>query len=169
VNIKVIAFAIFLMGILSSCGYKPSSRYIDNLFDDSIYVEVSVDRVEPENAPYLKDELNQLVYKHFKKQVASKAVASNYIKVDYKGTEFTPLAYDDNGYVSRYRVNTKVDFDMLTRAGRIHKTITSSVQKDIYYSSVLTSKLRTEAIKKGFDKALDEFLAYISARASKAK
>ena len=152
--------------VLGGCGYKPSSHYIDNLFDDTIYVEVKVDRVEPENAPYLKDELNHLVYKHFKKRVTSKALASNYIKVKYDKTKFIPLAYDKNGYVSRYRVKTKVDFDMITQKGHIHKSITSSVQKDIYYNSVLTSKLRIEAIKEGFDKAIDEFLAYVSAKSA---
>jgi hypothetical protein len=149
---------------VDGCGYKPSSHYINTLFDDSIYVEVRVDRVEPENAPYLKDELNKLVYKRFKKVVTSKALASNYIIADYSDTRFKPIAYDKNGYVSRYRVDCRVKFDMKTKKGRFAKTITSTVQQDIYYSSVLTSSLRIEAIKKGFDKALDEFMAYVSAK-----
>jgi len=151
---------LFVVG----CGYKPSSHYINNLFDDSIYVEVRVDRVEPENAPYLKDELNKLVYKRFKKVVTSKALASSYIIASYGGTRFVPIAYDENGYVSRYRVDCRVKFDMKSKKGRFSKTITSTVQQDIYYSSVLTSSLRIEAIKKGFDKALDEFMAYVSAK-----
>jgi len=166
VKLRNVFLWIWTLLIVTGCGYKPSSHYIDKLFDDTIYVEVNVDRVEPENAPYLKDELNQLVYKHFKKRVASKAEASSYIKVSYKDTRFIPLAYDENGYVSRYRVKVTVDFDMLTKKGRIKKRITSSVQKDIYYSSVLTSRLRIEAIKQGFDKAIDEFLAYVSAKSA---
>jgi hypothetical protein len=151
---------LFVVG----CGYKPSSHYINNLFDDSMYAEVRVDRVESENAPYLKDELNKLIYKRFKKVVTSKALASNYIIASYSGTRFAPIAYDKNGYVSRYRVNCRIKFDMKSKKGRFSKTITSTVQQDIYYSSVLTSSLRIEAIKKGFDKALDEFMAYVSAK-----
>jgi hypothetical protein len=149
--------------LVSACGYKPSSHMIKHIFSDTVYVEVIVDRVEPENAPYVKDEMNRLIYTRFKGRVASKEEAQSQIRLSYAGSTFTPLAYKD-GYVTRYRAVIRVKFDMLTKEGRAKKTIRSIVESDIQASSLTSSALRTEAIRKGLEKALDEFMAYVSAK-----
>ncbi len=152
--------------LLTACGYKPSSRAIKHLFDEKIYVEVSIDAKEPENAPILKDELNRLIYTRFKGEVVPKSMTRSGIRVSYKGSRFIPLAYD-KGYVTRYRTVVYVDFDMVNRSGHFHKKITSMHESEIQASALQSSALRTEAIRKGLEKALDEFVAYVSAKASK--
>ena len=149
--------------LVSACGYKPSSHMIQNVFTDTVYVEVIVDRAEPENAPYVKDEMNRLIYTRFKGRVVSKEEAQSKIRISYAGSTFIPLAYED-GYVTRYRAVIRVKFDMVNKLGREKKTITSIVESDIQASSLTSSVLRTEAIGKGLGKALDEFLAYVSAK-----
>jgi len=149
--------------IITACGYKPSSHMISNIFSDNVYVEVVIDRVEPENAPYIKDEMNRLVYTRFKGHLVPKAQSESQIRIDYKGSSFTPLAYED-GYVVRYRANIRVKFDMATKQGKLSKTIVSIFESDIEKSSLTSSALRTEAIRKGLEKSLNEFLAYASAK-----
>ena len=149
--------------LVSACGYKPSSHMIQNLFSDTVYVEVMVDRVEPENAPFLKDEMNRLVYTRFKGRVVSKEQAQSQIRLSYAGSTFTPLAYKD-GYITRYRANIRVKFDMVNKEGKVSKTISSIVESDIQQSSLASSELRIEAIRIGLEKALDQFLAYASAK-----
>ncbi len=156
-------FMILSILVLTACGYKPSSQYVKEIFADSVYVEVKVDTVEPENAPFIKDEMNRLVYTRFKGHVTSKALAESKIYVDYKGTSYTPLAYED-GYVTRYRADVHVNFKMETKEGIINKAIHSRVESDIQASSLTSSTLRTEAIRVGLAKALDEFIGYVSAR-----
>ena len=136
---------------------------IQNVFSDTVYVEVIVDRVEPENAPYVKDEMNRLIYTRFKGRVVSKEEAQSQIRISYAGSTFIPLAYTD-GYVTRYRAVIRVKFDMVNKQGKESKTITSIVESDIQASSLTSSALRTEAIRTGLGKALDEFLAYVSAK-----
>ncbi len=148
--------------LLVSCGYKPSSQLIKKTFEENVYVEVIIDRAEPENAPFVKDEMNRLVYTRFKGRVTSKEAAGSTIRISYAGTTFTPLAYE-NGYVSRYRVNVRVNFDMMTKQGRVRKRISTIFESDIQEGSIDSSALRTEAIRLGLEKALDEFLAYVSA------
>ena len=159
---------IFLMamGILlvTACGYKPSSQLIKHIFEDSVYVEVEVDRVEPENAPFVKDEMNRLVYTRFKGRVASKEEAKSKIYINYAGSSYYPLAYDADGYITRYRAYINVKFQMDTKEGTLTKRISSIVEEDIQASSFVSSTLRTEALRKGLEKALDEFLAYVSAK-----
>jgi len=158
---------IFLMamGILlvTACGYKPSSQLIKHIFSDSVYVEVNVDRIEPENAPFVKDEMNRLIYTRFKGRVVSKEEAQSKIYVSYAGSSYFPLAYED-GYVVRYRAYIRVQFRMETKDGKLTKTISSIVEEDIAPSSIVSSALRTEALRKGLEKALDQFLAYVSAK-----
>lgn len=158
---------LFLIGLFAlgftACGYKPSVHYISAIFTDAVYVEVVVDKVEPENAPFLKDEMNRLIYTRFKGRVADKSQASSSIRVSYGGSTFSPLAYVD-GYVTRYRANIKVHFAMQTKQGKLNKTITAIVESDIQASSLTSSTLRTQAIAKGLEKALDEFVAYVSAK-----
>ncbi len=149
--------------LVSACGYKPSSHMIKHVFSDKVYVEVLVDRAEPENAPFLKDEMNRLVYTRFKGHVVSKEQAETKLRLSYAGSTFTALAYKD-GYVTRYRANIRVNFDMVTKEGKLNKTITSIHETDIQESSLASSALRTEAIRVGLAKALDEFLAYASAK-----
>ena len=149
--------------LVSACGYKPSSHMIQNVFSDTVYVEVMIDRVEPENAPFLKDEMNRLVYTRFKGRVVSKEKAQSQIRLSYAGSTFTPLAYKD-GYITRYRANIRVKFDMVNKEGKVSKTISSIVESDILQSSLASSALRTEAIRIGLEKALDQFLAYASAK-----
>ena len=158
---------IFLMALglllFTACGYKPSSHYIKNIFADSIYVDVKVDAVEPENAPFVKDEMNRLIYTRFKGRVTSKALAENKIEIRYAGSRYIPLAYED-GYVTRYRAYINVRFKMETKQGSLSKSITSVVESDIQASSLTSSTLKIEAIRKGLEKALDQFLAYVSAK-----
>ena len=163
-NILKLLFNSINLLILVSCGYKPSSHMIQNIFADTVYVEVIVDRAEPENAPFVKDEINRMVYTHFKGRVVPKAQAESQIRISYAGSSFTPLAYDENGYVTRYRANIRVKFNMLTKQGKLTKNISAVHEADIQASSLLSSTLRTEAIRKGLEKALDEFLAYVSAK-----
>ena len=151
--------ALFLV----SCGYKPSAHYIQNIFTDSVYVEIEVDRAEPENAPFVKDEMNRLVYTRFKGSVVPEAQAESKIYISYRGTTFQGLAYED-GYVTRYRARIRVNFTMKTKQGKLSKRISAIHEADIHASSLASSSLRTEAIRKGLEKALDEFLAYVSAK-----
>lgn len=160
---KNLYLSIALVFVLTACGYKPSSHVIKNVFADSVYVEVMVDSVEPENAPFVKDEMNRMVYTRFKGRVTSKAQAQSQIRIAYAGSTFTPLAYED-GYVTRYRANIRVRFDMFTKEGKIKKDILAVHEADIQASSLVSSTLRTEAIRNGLEKALDEFLAYVSAK-----
>jgi len=158
---KVLLMSLTLF--LVSCGYKPSVHYIKNIFEEKVYVNVEVDMVEPENAPFVKDEMNRLIYTRFKGKVATKEEAENSIYVSYKGTTFYPLSYD-NGYVTRYRAQTRVNFVMYTKRDTLKKSISTTYEADIHASSLASSTLRTRAIRKGLEKALDEFIAYISVK-----
>jgi len=157
-NIPLLAIIAFFM--MAGCGYKPSSHYIKNVFDDTVYVDVIVSRAEPENAAYVKDALHHMIIARFGGKVVPKAQAESVITASYDGTTFTPIGYDSNGYIVRYDANVRVKFAMKTTKGGFQRSISARVQENISASSTLSSSLRIEAIRVGMAKALDQFLAY---------
>lgn len=161
-GVHYLLFTIIAL-VLVSCGYKPSSHLIKNVFSDNIYVEVIVDRVEPENAPFIKDEMNRLIYTRFKGRVTSKEKAESQIRISYEGSSILPLAFK-NGFVVRYRTTVRTHYDMLTKDGKLSKDIIGVVEADIQASALTSNALRIEAIRIGLARTLDEFMAFVSAK-----
>jgi len=155
---------------LSGCGYQPSSHMVKKVFDESVYVEVQIDPSEPENAPYLTDEIRKLIITRFNGKIAPKKQANNVIKVSYKGTQFVPLSYDKYGYTTRYQTIVNVEFTMITKTGKtITKTIRTTSQAGISENALETSSLRIASIGEGLGKAVDAFMAYVSALGASSK
>ncbi len=168
---KRVLLAISLL-VLIGCGYKPSAHYVKSVFEDSVYVDVKVDTAEPENAVYVKDALHRMVVTRFKGKLVPKDQADSIIEASYDGTNFVPISYDENGYITRYRVIVRMKFKINTKKvehGKtkniaLSKSITAYVEEDIHASSSLSSSLRILAIRKGMENALDQFLAYVAAQ-----
>jgi hypothetical protein len=165
---------IAVLVLLVGCGYKPSSHYIRNVFDDTVYVDVIVAPDEPENAVYVKDALHRMVITRFGGRVVPKAQAESLITASYNGTSFSPVSYDSNGYITRYRATIRMRFELTRKKGKgFKRNISSTVEENIGASSTLSSALRIQAIRVGMARALDQFLAYAAAegvlREEKAK
>lgn len=138
---------------------------VKKIFDDSVYVDVQIDPSEPENAPYLADELRKIIITRFDGKIAPKEQANNVIKVSYKGTRFIPLSYDRYGYTTRYQTIVKAEFTIITKTGKtVTKTITTTDEVGVSESALQTSSMRIASIKSGLEKAVDSFMAYISAK-----
>jgi hypothetical protein len=155
--------------MVGGCGYKPSTHYIQKIFSGSVYADVIVSRAEPENAVYVKDALHQMIIARFGGKIAPKSQAQNVITASYNGTTFTPISYDANGYITRYRADVQMLFVVRTSKGTFKRAITTYVEENIQASSALSSSLRIQAIRQGMEKALDQFLAYVSARGAMSK
>ncbi len=164
--LRISKFLITLLVVigLAGCGYRPSSHMVKKVFDESVYVDVQIDPSEPENAPYLIDQIRRVVITRFNGKIASKEQANNVIKVSYKGAQFVPLSYDKYGYTTRYQAIVNVEFTMITKTGKtITKTIKTTSQAGISQSALETSSLRIASIGDGLEKAVDAFMAYVSA------
>lgn len=160
--------------LLVGCGYKPSSHYIRNVFDETVFVNVIVSPSEPENAVYVKDALHRMVITRFGGRIVPRAEAESVVTVSYDGTSFSPVSYDSNGYITRYRARIHMHFKLSRKKGKgFSRGISSTVEENIGASSTLSSALRIEAIRTGMARALDQFLAYAAAegvlREDKAK
>ncbi len=163
-NIQHSTFIILMtMFVISGCGYKPVAQYGRDLLPDPVYVDVKLSGVEPQNGVYLKDEIIRTLTTEFhEKVVADRAGALSRIIVPEYKIGYSPLTYDTNGYVTRYRVSTSILFVLQTPENNLSKRISSSEDVSIQSSSLTSSAARDAAIRVGIRKAMDQFIAWIA-------
>jgi outer membrane lipopolysaccharide assembly protein LptE/RlpB len=149
--------------VISGCGYKPAARYGRDLLPDPVYVDVRLSGVEPQNGVYLKDEILRLLMSRFHERIApDETTAVSRIIVPSYTISYSPLTYDTNGYVTRYRVTTEITFRLITPKETLNKKITSTEDVSIQPGSLTSSAAREYAIRVAIRKAMDQFLAYIA-------
>jgi len=164
---KKITIPFILMSLLS-CGYKPTSHSIKNIFGESIYVDVRIDKVEPKSAVYIKDEMRKFIYTRFHSKIEDLNHADSSIIISYSDSKLTPLKYDRNGFVREYTITLPIIFKVKTKNGKIFtKKIRSKYESDTYEIGKNQSYLRAEAIERAMKIAIDEFVAYLSRRGLK--
>jgi len=149
--------------IITGCGYKPAARYGRDLLPDPVYVDVRLSGVEPQNGVYLKDEIIRLLKNRFHEKVSlHKEGAVSQIVVPSYTINYSPLTYDSNGYVTRYRVTTNITFNLITPKEKLTKKISSTEDVSIQPGSLTSSVAREAAIRVAIRKAMDQFLAYVA-------
>jgi hypothetical protein len=128
----------------------------------NIFIDVIVDNVEPQSAIHIKDEMRKVIYSRFHSRVVSQDKADSKILI-HSSVTITPLSFDNNGFVTKYRINLKIKFQVDSkRKGKFSKTIHTTYESDIEERGKNQSTLRTEAIENGLSSAIDEFVAYLA-------
>ena len=151
------------MLVISGCGYKPVAQYGRDLLPDPVYVDVKLSGAEPQNGVYLKDEIIRTLTTEFHEKVVSdrNRALSSILVPDYK-IGYSPLTYDENGYVTRYRVSTSILFQLRSPENNLSKRVNSSEDVSIQSSSLTSSAARDAAIRVGIRKAMDQFIAWVA-------
>jgi hypothetical protein len=149
--------------VISGCGYKPAARYGRDLLPDPVYVDVRLSGVEPQTGVYLKDEILRLLRTRFHERVAlHKEGAVSRIVVPSYSIDYSPLTYDADGYVTRYRVSSRITFELTTPKEKLTKKISTTEDVSIQPGSLTSSLAREAAIRVAIRKAMDQFLAYVA-------
>ncbi|BCD60765.1 MULTISPECIES: LPS assembly lipoprotein LptE [unclassified Nitratiruptor] len=152
----------------TGCGYKPASHYTKRVFGQKIYTQVSVYLRDPENAVLVKDAVNEAILKRLSGSLVAKSRADTIMRVAIASVSFTPLQYDENGYVIYYRTKVLLKTDITDKSGQTrHIKATGVYDFPIEPNSVITDNLRYVAIKEASAKAIDAIisrLAYLGSR-----
>ena len=149
---------------LSACGYRPSAHFTPKVIGEKVYTKVDVSLSDPENSVLIKDALNQALYSRFKTLASTKNEAQSSIFVAYKSIQFVPLQYDENGYVVQNQANILLNFRLEKGDQQEERSIMGRYEFPIRPSAIISNDLRFKAIEQGSLHALDQFIAYISAK-----
>lgn len=161
-------FALFFALFITACGYIPTSKLASTLFGEKIYVNVELSLQDPKSSVFVADTLREMISSKLRKQLASKQEANDIINVRMNNLEFIPLIYDKNGYVVKYKARLNLDFNVVFKDGTSQSFSTrGSHNFDISPNSIISDKVRTNAIRNASSEAFDEFISVIAIKGHK--
>ena len=162
-TIKHIAFYIFCILFLSSCGYKSTESLAKGIIGENIYVDVAMSRTDPQNTVLIKDAVSSAMIDRFGSKITPKNRADTILNISLQSIKFNPLVYDRNGYVISYRTIASLKIDYTLSSGE-KGVITTSGDYDfpIEADSIISDTKRFEAIRHASSEAIDEFIAVIA-------
>lgn len=160
--------AVFL---LVGCGYKPVSKISQDILGDRIWVDVVMSKTDPQNTVAIKDSIRAGMIERLGKDLADKEDADTTILASIRSLSFSPILYDQFGYVTAYKADLTVLYnvkfsnsqtkDILT-SGEYDFKITKRVKNRRYTDSVISDKDRYEAIKNASSEAFSEFISKLA-------
>lgn len=168
--------AIFIAVFLIGCGYKPVSKIANDIMDESVYVDVLIDKSEPKNSVWIKDGVKEGIVSRLNRNLSDDKNAGTTINVSIRSMNFQALLYDEDGYVSLYKAVLNLEFDTKFKNGKSYKIITSGEHdfsisrkiKDVRYAdSVISETDKYNAIRAASQEAFDEYIATLAVKGFK--
>ena len=156
----------FLAIGLNSCGYKPSSKFSRNVTGEKISTSVYISLVDPENTVVIKDAVDAAVVSVFHNSLVERKDADTHLDIQMSSPAYTPIQYNSDGYVIGYRA--RVVLHITRESGAEKKAYTSYGTYDfsVEPNAIITDQERFNAIKYSAAKAIDSFIAKVSAEGS---
>lgn len=161
---KKLCFFILCVFFSMGCGYQPVSYYAQSIFNDGVYVDIIMNASVPESGSMVKDTVNNAIIKRFASSLKSKDEAKSFLKINVQSITQTPVAYNQQGFVSYYRTNIVLGIHFENINGANFDVINSGYYD---YSADFTSTLvldqyRLESITQATNSALDKFISQVA-------
>ena len=154
---------VLLSLVLVGCGYKPSSWYAKKAIHGKVFVDITIDIVDPRNTVLIKDAMNEIVVNKFAaKLTTDKKTADTIVNLSLGNVSLSEIQYDRLGYVKLYRivVPVKVHYKNSKKSGKF------SVKGDYDFSigddTVISDAKRFEAIRQASSNAMDEIVSKLA-------
>lgn len=156
-----------LLVLLGGCGYKPSAHYAKEIVGERVSTQVVISTQDPENTVIIKDAIQTAVITRFKSSLTQRGKADTHLRITLKKVQFSPLQYDENGYIIVYR--TMVTLQIMRETGKSAKNYTVSGVYDfgIEPNAIISDQARFEAIRYSAQKAIDNFVARVAAEGAR--
>ncbi len=158
-------FLLFLL--LSGCGYKPSANYAKKVLGERVYTTVDIYIADPENAVIVKDALLQALVSRFRVTLSRRGGAQTIMNVKLQSLTFTPIEYDNNGYIIAKRAKVTLSITR-KRLGGTQKSYSVSGYFDfgIEPNGVVSDEDRFKAIRAASLKAVDSLVTKLAVEGS---
>ena len=166
---KVVIFLINII-LLSSitisffgCGYKPTAQYARVVVGEKISTTVVISSQDPENTVLIKDALDRAIIEVFHSSLTTRKLSQTHINVSLAKVLYTPLQYDENGYIIGYRASIFLSIERITNNKSKRYKTKGSYDFSVVANAVMTDKERFDAINFGSIKAIKSFISQVSA------
>lgn len=166
-NILKIAILLFIVVSLSSCGYKPSAKYVRGVVGEKISTSITIASHDPENTVIIKDAVDSAILEVFHAQLTSKKLSQTHLHISLGNPTYTPLQYDEDGYVISYRANIVLKIKRYNKNTKKEYITKGNYDFSIDANSVITDQQRFDAVRYSAAKAIRSFIAQLSAEGAK--
>ncbi len=156
-----------LMIAISGCGYKPSAHYAKQVIGEKVSTEVTISLEDPENTVVIKDAVDAAVIMRFKSSLVSRGASDTHLVIKLKNVSFSPFQYDENGYVVAYRTNVALNITRITNGKKKAYNVSGFYDFSIQAQAIISDQARFDAIKFGASKAINSFIAMVSAEGTR--
>ncbi len=166
--IQVIIIATVVVFFIA-CGYKPSSKFSRDILGEKISTSVKISAQDPENTVIIKDAIDKAIVEVFHASLTDRAHSDAHLILNIENPKYTPVQYNVNGYVIAYRMS------LVLNITRYHNGISKEYRTRGTYdfsvapNAVVTDQERFEAIKNSAQKAIQSFIAKVSAEGARSK
>ncbi|MEA1915706.1 MAG: LPS assembly lipoprotein LptE [Campylobacterota bacterium] len=166
-RVHSIVFVVLLL-IVTGCGYKPASWYAKQAIHGDVFVDVTIDVVDPRNTVLIKDAMNEIVVSKFgSKLTAIKKDADTVINLKLGKVSLSEIQYDQVGYVRLYRIVVPVDVQYTNKKKAGKFTVRGDYDFSIGDDTVISDAKRFEAIRQAASNAMDEVISKLAIQSYK--
>jgi hypothetical protein len=158
---------ILLLLELSGCGYKPSSQYSRQVIGEKISTNVIISAQDPENTVLIKDAVDRAIVETFHASLVERKYADTNLDMSITEPKYVPIQYDVDGYVIAYRATITLKIKRTTANATKNYSAKGTYDFAIAPNAVITDQERFDAIRFSAQKAIDSFIAQVSAEGTR--
>lgn len=156
----------FIALFFISCGYQPSSKFARGVVGDKVSTEILVSAKDPENSVIIKDSIDAAIVEKFHSSLVKKGSADTHLELKIGDPSYSPIQYDANGYVVAYRTAIVLNIKRYRDSEVKSYTSKGTYDFNIAPNAIISDQERFLAIKYSAQKAINSFLAQVSAEGS---
>ena len=159
-------FLIVTLLLLSSCGYKPSSKHARVVVGEKISTRIVISSQDPENTVVIKDAIDSAVIEIFRSSLVERKYADTHLVLRLLPPVYSPVQFDANGFIVGYRATITLAITRKTKEKQKEYIAHGTYDFTVNPNSVITEQQRFDAIRFSAAKAITSFVAQISAEGS---
>jgi len=163
------AVIILVTLLLSACGYRPGAKFSRSVVGEKISTSVIISAQDPQNTVIIKDAVDSAVIESFHASLVSRAESQSHLELSISEPTYTPVQYDENGYIVGYRTNIALNIVRYHNGLSKKYFARGTYDFTIAANAVITDLQRFEAIKSSSAKAIKAFIAQVSAEGARAQ
>jgi len=164
-----ISVLLILVFSFSACGYKPSAKYTRAVVGEKISTSITISAHDPENTVIIKDAVDSAIIEVFHASLTTKKLSQTHLHMQIGKPTYTPLQYDNDGFVVSYRANIVLKIKRYNNKEVKEYRTKGNYDFSIDANSVITDQQRFDAVRYSATKAIRSFVAKLSAEGARNK
>lgn len=163
---KILLFVLVALLFLG-CGYQPSSKYARMVVGEKISTSVVISAQDPENTVVIKDAVDEAIIEIFHASLTTRTLSDTHLILSIGEPSYSATQYDGNGYIVGYRANLSLNIKRYKNGTIKNYSAKGTYDFSVSPNAVITDKQRFDAIKYSAEKAINAFIAQVSAEGAR--